>query len=265
MRITKKSFVLMTAVVLMSGFALAKPQDAASGADSVSTTVENHGRSIATMTNQVNEMVGQFQTMQGDLGKAEKKNLDQDKLIKDSQLRLQTLEDRIGVLTQQMTELKTEGLLKPTATQRLSEFEAYSKALEFVNAKNYAKAILDLQTFQNTYKKSPFATYAQYWIGEAYYLQSDYEMAISEYQKLLGKDARSQKAAAALYKQGLSFFHLQSFDDAKEFFSKVIRNYPQSIEAVQSSSQIQRINSIMELRKQEEMERLRVDQANQNT
>lgn len=227
--------------------------------NALATAVSNHGRSIATMSNQVNEMVSKFQTMDGDIGKVDKKNIDQDKVLKDSQLRLQTLEDRISVLTQQMQELKTEGLLKPATTQRLEEFKTYSRALEFLNAKNYTKAVNELTSFQETHKKSPFSGYAQYWIGEAYYLQNDYEMSITEYQKLLAKDAKSPKAPGALYKQGLAFFHLQSFEDARTFFEKVIRNYPQTIEAVQSSSQIARINNILDLKKQEEIERQEVE------
>lgn len=229
--------------------------------NAVATAVSNHGRSLATISNQVNEMVSRFQTMDGDIGKVDKKNIDQDKVLKDSQLRLQTLEDRISILTQQMQELKTEGLLKPVTTQRLEEFKTYSRALEYVNAKNYTKAVNELTSFQTTYKKSPFGDYAQYWIGESYYLQNDYEMSITEFQKLLAKNSQSPKAPGALYKQGLAFFHLQSFEDSRTFFEKVIRNYPQSIEAVQSSSQIVRINNILDFKKQEEIERKEVEES----
>jgi tol-pal system protein YbgF len=229
--------------------------------NAVATAVSNHGRSLATISNQVNEMVSKFQTMDGDIGKVDKKNIDQDKVLKDSQLRLQTLEDRISILTQQMQELKTEGLLKPATTQRLEEFKTYSRALEYVNAKNYTKAVSELTAFQETHKKSPFSDYAQYWIGESYYLQNDYEMSITEFQKLLAKNTQSPKAPGALYKQGLAFFYLQSFEDSRTFFEKVIRTYPQSIEAVQSSSQISRINNILDFRKQEEIERKAVEES----
>lgn len=217
----------------------------------LTTTVSNHSNSIATMTNQVNEVVSKIQTMDGDVAKNERKDMDQDKVLKDAQLRLQTLEDKISMLTGQLQELKTEGLLKPATSQRLEEFKSYSKAIEYVNARNYKQAVSDLQAFQAANQKSVFNGYAQYWIAEAYYLQSDYEMAIAQYQKLLSKEPKSPKAPSALYKQGLSFFYLQSFDDAREFFSKVIRSYPQSIEAVQASSQIARINNILDLRKRE--------------
>jgi tol-pal system protein YbgF len=227
----------------------------------LAVTVSNHARSISTMTNQVNEVVSKIQTIDGDVAKNDRKDMDQDKVLKDSQLRLQTLEDRISMLTGQLQELKSEGLLKPTASQRLDEFRSYSKALEHVNARNYKQAVTELQAYQSANKKSVFSDYAQYWIAESYYLQSDYEMAIAEYQRLLAKDSKSVKAPAALYKQGLSFFYLQSFEDAKEFLGKVIRNYPQSIEAVQASSQIARINTILDLRKKQLEEQQAVEQS----
>lgn len=218
------------------------------------TTTTTQGKTVATMKTQMSEMVSNFQTMNGNIGSNEKKNESQDKVLTDTKTRLQTLEDKISLLVSQLTELRKEGLMKPQSSKRFDEYVAYAKALEFVNAKDYKKAIQELKNFQKTHKKSIFNSYAQYWIGESYYLQSDYPMAIKEYQRLISRNSRSSKAPSALYKQGLSFYHMQSFDDAKAFFSKVIRSYPRTIEAVQSSSHIYRINTIQKLKKQQEFE-----------
>ncbi len=221
---------------------------------SIQTAVENHGTTLATLQNQVNEMVAQFQEMNGEIGRNYKKVRDQDKIIKDLQTRLQTSEDKNAILTLQLQELKSIGLLPAKATLNLKEFNDYSKGLEMVNAKQFDKAVAEFQKFQEAYSKSAYVNFAQYWIGEAYYMQADYPMAIKQYQKLLSNDPKSDKAASALYRQGMSFYQLQSFEDAKAFFSKVIRTYPQSIEAQQASSQIARINNIQDLKKQQELE-----------
>ena len=149
----------------------------------------------------------------------------------------------------QLQELRSEGLMKPAAAQRFDDFKNYAKAVEGINSKNYVKAVTDLKAYQQARPKSPYLSYAQYWVGEAYYLQSDFEMAIAEFQKIIAKNPKSEKASTALYKQGLSFFHLQSFDDAKEFFAKVIHAYPQSLEAAQAATQIELINQILEAKK----------------
>lgn len=234
-------------------------EDVVQSVSNIATTVETQGRNIATITNQINEVVGQFQTMNGDIGNSQKKNRDQDKIVADLQTRLQTIEDRVTVLTSQLQELRNEGLLKPQAKENFDEYIEYSKSLEHINSRDYEKAIAALNDFIAKNKDSIYQNYAQFWIGEAHYMQSDYPMAIKEYQKLLAKSPKSSKAPTALYRQGLAFFHLQSFDDAKAFFTKLIRSYPQTLEAGQASSQIERIDRIQELKKQQELEQESVE------
>ena len=263
MGIKMKFYLVVFCVVLLSQVALAKKKggegglvsdDLVQSVSNISTTVETQGHNLATVTNQVNEVVEQFQTMNGEIGNSQKKNRDQDKIIADLQMRLQTIEDRVTVLTSQLQELRNEGLLKPQAKENFDEFIDYSKSLEYVNARDYEKAIKSLQGFITGNKDSIYQNYAQFWVGESYYMQSDYPMAIKEYQKLLAKSPKSSKAPTALYRQGLAFFHLQSFDDAKAFFVKLIRTYPQTLEATQASSQIERIDHILDLKKQQELE-----------
>jgi tol-pal system protein YbgF len=257
--VKRLSILLFVVLVLTTSFTFAGKDDvnvSTLGQEiaTIKTAVDNHGTSLAGMKNQVDEVVTTVQTINGDVGKSFKAIRDQSSLVKDLQTRVQVLEDQISLLTGQLQELKTEGLLAVKTSQRLDEFKAYSKAVEYINAKQFDKATTELQGFQKTFPKSIFNSYAQYWIGESYYRQQDYQMAIMQYEKLVKSNPQSAKAPAAMYRQGLSFYYLQSFNDAKDFFTKVIRNYPQTIEAVQSSSQIARINSILNLKKQEEFE-----------
>jgi tol-pal system protein YbgF len=228
--------------------------DGAADLEQLKATVDAQGKNLATMSIQVNEVVSQFQTMNGDIGKAQQKNIEQDKIIKDSQTRLQVLEDKVALLTGQLQELRSEGLMQPKSAQLFREYKAYEKGLEQVNAGNYGQAVQELQKFQEENAKSIYTSYAQYWIGESYFMQSDFPMAIKEYQKLLAKNPKSAKAPTALYRQAMAFYNMQSFEDAKAFLSKVITTFPQSIEAVQANGQIKRINSILELKAAQEAE-----------
>lgn len=252
----RKNLILLGLALLMTTSSFAKNDDVEDMSDpaTLQSTVELQGRTLATLTNQVNEVVSKFQTMNGDIARANKKVTDQDKVINDQQTRLQVAEDKVTVLLGQLQELRAEGLLKPQSSVRFKEYQAYSKGLEYINSKQYEKAVGEFQKFQEENKKSVFSGYAQYWIGEAYYLQNDFPMAVKQFQALLLKEPKNAKASTALYRQGLAFYNLQSFDDAKAFFAKVIREYPQSIEAIQSSGQIKRINNIEELKKQQELE-----------
>lgn len=220
----------------------------------VQATVEAHSATLATVQNQVNEVVDKFQIMNGDIAREAKKNKDQDKVSHDLEIRVQVMEDKMDLVLGQLQELRSVGLMKPPSSQRLKEYMDYARGLEYMNAKQYDKAITEFTAFNEKNKGSFYESFAQYWVGEAYYMQSDYPMAIKQYQKVLTKDPKSAKAPTALYRQGMSFYFLQSLNDAKAFFSKVIRSYPGSIEAIQSSSQLARINNIEMLRKQQELE-----------
>lgn len=251
--------MLCTATMIAFQAEAKKENEEASAVDAVEfgevkTAVTNHSQTLTTLQNQVNEVVTQVQLVNGDNGRNFKKIQDQGKIIKDSQTRLQVLEDKILILTGQLQELQTTGLLPVKSSARFKEYKEYSKGLEYMNSREFDKAVKEFATFQTANPKSTYVEYAQYWIGEAYYMQADYPMAVKEYQKLLSKNAKSEKAPTALYRQGMAFYHLQSFEDAKAFFTKVIRNYPQSIEAIQASSQIARITTIEELKKQQELE-----------
>jgi tol-pal system protein YbgF len=253
----KKLFVasiLLALAIVEPSFAKKNADEFAEPASELQSIVETQGQNLATVSNQVNEVVSRFQTVNGDVSRVSKKISDHERVINDLVNRLQVAEDKITVLTGQLQELRSEGLMKPQASARFREFQAYSKGLEYVNSKQYDKAVSEFQKFIQENTKSIYTTYAQYWIGESYFLQSDYPMAIKQYQVLLQKDSRSAKAATALYRQGLSFYNLQSLDDAKVFFEKVIRTYPQSIEAIQANGQIKRITNIQELKKQQELE-----------
>lgn len=251
----KKS--VLTVIAILAAFSVhARKEDesTAGSAGNLQATVETHSTTLATMQNQVNEVVDKFQIMNGDIAREAKKNKDQDKVSHDLEIRVQVMEDKMDLVLGQLRELRSEGLMKPQASQRLKEYMDYARGLEFMNAKQYDKAITEFTSFNEKNKNSIYESFAQYWVGEAYYMQSDYPMAIKQYQKVLTKNPKSAKAPTALYRQGMSFYFLQSLDDAKAFFSKVIRSYPGSIEAIQSSSQLARINNIEMLRKQQELE-----------
>ena len=62
--------------------------------------------------------------------------------------------------------------------------------------------MLDFLDFIAKYPKHPLVANAQYWIGEAYYVQHDYRQAQTEFQKVLKTAPGSAKAGDALLKIG---------------------------------------------------------------
>lgn len=213
--------------------------------------LETQGQNLATAMNQIQEVLAEFQKVHGQVDSGSHADLSQDQILQDNQRRLEVLEDKLTLLTTQLEELKTAGLLSPTAVKNLGEFQTYQKALSRVNSEDYKGAITSLKSFITENPKSPYAPNAQYWIGESYFAQQDYPAAISEYQRVIKKHPKHGKVPAALLKQGISFFKMQSFTEAKDFFAKLVTQYPGTNESIRASGQIREIERLLELKEKE--------------
>ena len=75
---------------------------------------------------------------------------------------------------------------------------------------------------------------SQFWIGQIYYLQKEYKLAIEEYSKVFTLGDKN-KAADASYKIALSYFNLGMIDKALEYFSIIVSSYPSSVDLVNKS------------------------------
>ena len=217
--------------------------------------LDSQSQNLATAMNQIQEVLAEFQKVHGQVDTGLHANTAQDQLLQDNQRRLEVMEDKITLLATQLEEIKTVGLLSPSAVKNLNEFQTYQKALSRVNAEDYKGAIGSLKGFVTENPKSPYAANAQYWIGESFYAQQDYPAAISEYQKVIKKYPKHGKIPAALLKQGVSFFKMQSFTEAKDFFTKLVAQYPGTNESVRASGQIREIDRLLELREKESLQR----------
>jgi tol-pal system protein YbgF len=117
----------------------------------------------------------------------------------------------------------------PDPAARLNDPEQkYAAALEVFQAREYGQAVLDLLDFIARHPKHQLASNAQYWIGEAYYVQRDYRQAAIEFQKVIDADAHGGKAADALLKIGLCYVSLHQPTRAQELWRQVLREYPDS-------------------------------------
>ena len=66
----------------------------------------------------------------------------------------------------------------------------------------YDRAIVAFQKFLATYPDSSLADNAQYWLGEAYYVNKAYPEAQAAFQRVVDKYPQSRKLADALLKIG---------------------------------------------------------------
>jgi tol-pal system protein YbgF len=81
------------------------------------------------------------------------------------------------------------------------------------------------------FPKTDLTDNAQFWIGESYYSENNYEKAILEYEKVIKNYPEGDKVPHALLKQGLSFLKLGDKASARLLFQQIMKDYPNTNQA----------------------------------
>jgi tol-pal system protein YbgF len=105
---------------------------------------------------------------------------------------------------------------------------AFNQALAMFRAREHGQAVLEFLDFIGKYPRHPLAAAAQYWIGEAYFVQRDYRQALVELQRVLEYPSPNTKAADALFEIGLCHVLLHDTAQARRYWQRVVKEYPDS-------------------------------------
>jgi len=123
---------------------------------------------------------------------------------------------------------------EPHEPRAVAPERAYAAAMASFRANEHGQAVLDLLDFLARYPKHPLAGNAQYWIGEAYYVQHDYRQALVEFEKV--HEHGGLKMPEALVKIGLCHLSLRDRNRARQVWQRVVRDYPGSESARMAAS-----------------------------
>ncbi len=104
---------------------------------------------------------------------------------------------------------------------------AYHAGLQALHEQHYDEVIRIFRDFQRQYPTSEMADDAQYWIGESYFLQGDYNRAILEFNDVL-KYRRGDRVPGALLRQAQAFLEIGDKTDARLILQKLQNDYPDS-------------------------------------
>jgi tol-pal system protein YbgF len=121
------------------------------------------------------------------------------------------------------------------------EQAVYSQAFDALKAGSYSVAITGFKDFLGTYPTSPLAENAQYWLGEAYYVNRDYEAAAGAFRAVMRKWPDSRKAPDALLKLGYTQFEQKQFAAARATLLEVTKKYPGTDSARLAADRLKRI------------------------
>ena len=103
---------------------------------------------------------------------------------------------------------------------------AYQAAFNLMKDGKYDGAIAAFEKFLTAYPDSSMAENAQYWLGEAYYVNKSYYDAQVAFQKVSEKYPQSKKVPDALVKIGFCRYELKQWDSARQVLTQVTSRYP---------------------------------------
>lgn len=151
----------------------------------------------------------------------------------DTDKRIIALEDRVLKQQAQLDSLSKymEEMVKAKKDEVTTPEALYQKGLDSLKAGDSAAAREQLTRFLKQNPKHELAANAQYWIGETYYNEKNYESAILAYQEVIKSYPGKEKVAAAMLKQAMSFNDIKDSKSAKYVLKKLVEAFPKSDEA----------------------------------
>ena len=107
-----------------------------------------------------------------------------------------------------------------------SDQDAYRSAFALLKDSQYDRAIAAFQKFLATFPDSALADNAQYWLGEAYYVNKSFTDAQTAFQRVIDKYPQSRKRPDALLKIGYCQYELKQWDLAKRTLALAATQFP---------------------------------------
>ncbi|MBI1814150.1 MAG: tol-pal system protein YbgF [Deltaproteobacteria bacterium] len=116
--------------------------------------------------------------------------------------------------------------------------EEYRDGIRAVKAGQCDQAEPKFRAFIRKNPKSDLADNAQYWVGECYYRQKNYNKAIVELNDVLSKYPKGDKVPSALWTLAAAFEDSGDKLDARLVLQKLISDHPKSEEAEQGRQKL---------------------------
>ena len=115
----------------------------------------------------------------------------------------------------------------------------YRAAVDLVKAGKQADAVAALRTFLKSHPRHEYADNAQYWLGEAFYADKDYQHALVEFRATIETYPRGNKVPDALLKVGYCYQALGQADKARAVLEQVVNLYPKTEPALLAAKRLE--------------------------
>ncbi|MFZ5578867.1 MAG: tol-pal system protein YbgF [Pseudomonadota bacterium] len=128
-----------------------------------------------------------------------------------------------------------------SAPPAADEQGAYDQAFALLKGGKYDQAIKAFDGFVKGYPASANVPNAQYWSGEARYVQGDLKGAMTQFESVVRNAPAHPKVPDALLKIGYLYYDQKNFARAREVLSKVKAQFPGSQAANLSDQRLKRM------------------------
>lgn len=119
----------------------------------------------------------------------------------------------------------------------------YSNGLRDINGKHYELATQEFQDYIKYYGDTDLASNAQFYLGEIAYMQSQYQLALDYYNRVVEKYPKSFKTASARMRKGFCLAELGQKTAAVRELRAVVHNYPGTEEAKRSAAKLKELGA----------------------
>lgn len=248
MRIPRALWAGVAAAVLVGGCATKRDlQDLQTQIADVRAQQEATRAALNTVLDTLNTQGKALVQARGDLQRQlfdiEQQLIQIQELVGQGQATLSRLRQRLD-LREQSLETEPTPTARAQPPPRVGEAEAqglFNAAMEQYRRRAYGTAREGFQQFVTQFPSHEWAPDAQYFIGETYREEKDFEGAVREYARVLELYPNSRRAATALYKSGLVEADRANPERACDFFRRTEAGYPNSDEARLAREQMRRL------------------------
>jgi tol-pal system protein YbgF len=153
------------------------------------------------------------------------------------------LDKRVGALEHGGTAAGGSGAGDGGSGVSSTEQSIYGQAFDALKAGSYSVAISGFESFLKQYPSSPLAPNAEYWLGEANYVNQDFPAAESAFQAVLDKWPSSSKAPDAMLDLGNTQLAQGKTSKGRETLRQVVSQYSGTGAASRAQARLKQLSS----------------------
>jgi len=159
-------------------------------------------------------------------------------LREETDRKIASLTDRLVEIEKRLADLTAARVTEVRKQSEATPEDQYKNALERYQKGEYGEARAILTDFLKKNPDHDLAANAQYWIGETWFSEKNYEQAILAFQDVIKNYPGKEKIPAAMLKQGMSFAELGDTKSARFIYRKLVEDFPKSEEAKKGAEKL---------------------------